>query len=117
MSADTVLATFNNAIDIVLAQPVGAKRWRAANDLWLTLSPKNRQLYDAVVRENAQVRESLGTFNKFAVGDEKNLRRVLNVPTGAYYAIQRADPDVFTRKANAAKFFKEFKEYTTAEIY
>ena len=116
MSADEVLTTFNKAIDRVLAQPIGAKRWRAANDLWLTLSPKNREQYAAVVRENAQVRESLGTFNKYSASKD-GLRQCLNIPTGAYYCIERADPDVFKKKSNAPKFFKEFTEYTTAEAY
>lgn len=120
MSADSVLTTFNRAIDLVLKEPIGPKRWRAANDLWLTLSPKHKEQYRAVVRENSQIRESLiSAHKKFHTSDDKNsaLRLSLNIPTGAYYTIQRADPDAFKKKENAAKFFKEFKEYTVAEAH
>lgn len=118
MSADSVLATFNKAIDRVLKEPIGPKRWRAANDMWLTLSPSNKTVYQQVVSENKQMRDSLlETRKKFLASDDKNstLRLSLNIPAGAYYTIERADPDVFKKESNAAKFFKEFKEYTVAE--
>lgn len=119
MKSEFPLDVFNKAIDRVLQEPIGPKRWRAANDMWLTLSPKNKALYKAVVKENREFREALGTFNKFATSEDKNsnLRQYLNVPTGAYYTIERADPDVFKKKENAVRFFKEFREYTTAEVY
>lgn len=119
MSADSVLTTFNRAIDLVVNEPIGPKRWRAANNLWLSLSPKHKIQYKAVVKENAQVRESLTSMNKkFNTSDDKNsaLRLSLNIPAGAYYTIQRADPDAFKKESNARKFFKEFKEYTVADV-
>lgn len=119
MAIETVLETFNSAIDQVLAYPPGPKRWRAANDMWLRLSPKHRTLYNSVVQENREYREALGSANKYAQSQDKNsgFRHYLNIPTGAYYAIEKADPDVFKKESNAAKFFKEFKEYATAEVF
>jgi hypothetical protein len=113
------LKTFNSAIDKVLCYPAGPKRWRAANNLWLSLSYKHREEYAAVVKENADYRAALGPFNKFAQSNDKNsgLRSYLNIPAGAYYMIQRADPNVFRKPENNKKFFNEFKEYTTAEAF
>lgn len=116
-SATTALNTFNKAIDRVLAQPPGAQRWRAANNLWLTLSPKNQRIYKEVVAENAMVRESV---NKYGMADSKeneNLRNYINIPVGAYQVIERADPDVFRAKKNSERFFKAFPEYATREIF
>jgi hypothetical protein len=120
MSADTVLKTFNQAIDVVLKEPVGPRRWRAANTFWLNLSPKHKAQYQAVIKENAETRKALAEVgNKFGTSEDRNssLRYCLNIPSGAYYAIERADPDAFRKKSNASKFFREFKEYTTAEVY
>jgi hypothetical protein len=120
MSADEVLKTFNKAIDEVMKQPPGPKRWRAANTMWLRLSPRHQMQYKLVVQENEKTRELLrAAHNKYNTSSDKNsnLRQFLNIPTGAYYAIEKADPYVFKKKENAAKFFREFKEYTTAETY
>lgn len=119
MSVETVLKTFNKAIDDVLRFPPGPKRWRAANSMWLALNPRHQEIYKSVVEENRQYRESLGALNKYAQSTDKNssLRRCLNIPAGAYHAIERADPDAFKKESNATKMFKEFKEYTTAEVF
>lgn len=120
MSIESALTTFNKAIDQVLQYPAGPQRWRAANTFWLRLSPKHRAQYDAVVRENRQYREALSAMNnKFATSNDSNsgLRAYLSIPAGAYYAIRRADPDVFSEKRNAEKFFKEFPEYTSREVF
>lgn len=117
-SATTPLDIFNKAIDRVLAQPPGAQRWRAANSLWLTLSPKNKEIYKSVVAENALVKKAV---NKHGQSNEKHadqsLRNYLNIPVGAYQVIERTDPDVFKVKKNSERFFKTFPEYTTREIF
>jgi len=120
MKPDEVVKTFDKAISLVLKNPPGPSRWRAANDMWLRLSPKHTEIYQSVTQQNAEMRRALAEAkNKFNTSEDKNsnLRQFLNIPTGAYYAIERADPEVFKKKENAAKFFKEFKEYTTAEAY
>lgn len=113
--------TFNKAIDGVLQYPVGPKRWRAANSLWLTLSFRNQQIYKDVCLENKITRESVDKHG-MAIGltrtekADKSIRNCLNIPTGAYQFIEKADPTVFKEKKNSAKFFKEFPEYTTREV-
>lgn len=115
------IKTFNKVIDGVLQHPPGPKRWRAANNLWLSLSSKHRQVYRETVDENSHTRELVtkhGQALKTTIGNtDKNMRNYLNIPAGAYMAIAKADPEAFTNKANAPKFFKEFKEYTTREVY
>jgi len=111
------IQVFDEAIKRVLAHPPGRRRWRAANNMWLSLSPRHQEQYQSVIKENKEFRDSLSKFNKFALGQDGNLRQFLNIPTGAYYAITRADPTAFTKKENAAKMFKEFPEYRTAEVY
>lgn len=112
------IQTFNKAIDGVLREPLGPKRWRAANNLWLSLSSKHRRTYREVCAENSQVREQMNKFGQ-EIGltkmqkADKTLRNCLNIPAGAYLAISKADPSVFITKSNSEKFFKEFREYTT----
>ena len=119
MSVDSVLKTFNTAIDQVLKEPVGPKRWRAANTFWINLSPKNKALYESVVRENKQTRELLDKhgFSRGNAGtSEHTLRSALSFPTGAYRAIVLADPRAFLEKSNADKMNKTFPEYMTREV-
>lgn len=116
------IATFNKAIDKVLREPVGPQRWRAANNLWLSLSPKHRKIYSEVCTENKQTRDELNKFGEQiglskAEKSDKTLRECLNIPAGAYIAISKADPGAFIIKNNSQKFFKEFPEYTTREVY
>jgi hypothetical protein len=119
MSIDSVLSTFNKAVDMVVAEPPGPKRWRAANTLWLSLSPKNRAEYEAVVTENKKVREAIDKHG-FAKGNagksEHTLRNALTFPRGAYMFISKADPQAFLEKENAAKMNKTFPEYLTREV-
>lgn len=113
------IQTFDKAIAGVLQYPVGSpKRWRAANDLWLSLSSKHRRIYREVCEENRLARDlvnkhgqALGVTKELMA--DKTLRQCLNIPIGAYHAITKADPSVFTLEGNAKKFFKEFPEYTT----
>jgi len=118
----SALKTFNKAIDMVLREPVGPKRWRAAHNLWLSLSPRHKQIYKEVIAENAITRQVVDKHGK-AVGlskaemSDKTLRNALNIPVGAYNAIQRADPDAFKLKSNFKKFAQEFPEYMTRESY
>lgn len=116
-SATTALDVFHKAIDRVLAEPPGAQRWRAANNLWLTLSPKNKDVYKSVVAENALVRQTTDKHGTDTKNPDKNLRNYLNIPVGAYYVIERADPDAFKEKKNAEAMFKAFPEYTTRELF
>jgi len=123
---DNMMATLKQLerpIDLVLKFPPGPARWRAAHDLlWKDLSFKNTQIYNDVVRENRLTREAVDKHGQ-AIGmsrveiADRSFRNSLNIPKGAYLAITKADPNVFTEKTNAPKFFKEFKEYTTREIY
>lgn len=112
--------TFNKAIDRVLKNPPGPKRWRAAVNMWLTLSPNNKQRYQSLVAENAKVREEL---NKFGLSQDKlkdpehNLRSALSFPHELYYLIEKADPMAFRDKKNAPLMFKELSEFTTREVY
>jgi len=118
----SALKTFNKAIDMVLREPVGPKRWRAANNLWLSLSSKHKQIYKEVIAENAVTRQLVDKHGQ-AVGlskaemSDKSLRNALNIPAGAYNAIVKADPDVFKLKSNFKKFAQEFPEYMTRESY
>lgn len=117
---DDTLNTLYKPINEVLKYKPGPRRWRAAHDLlWKNLSWKNQQIYNDVVEECRIYREAQGTFNPYGKSDDKNssLRQFLNFPTGAYYAITKADPQAFMSKANAAKMFKEFKEYRMSEKY
>lgn len=120
MEIKEVLKTFNKAVNIVMANPPGPARWRAANDLWLTLSPNNVALYKAISVENKQYRETTSRFGMGVEGKDAfsggHLRSRLSIPKGAYYAIKRADPLVFD-KENEAKFFKTFPEYTTRSSF
>lgn len=121
MDGQNAIKTFNKAIDMVLREPIGPKRWRAAHNLWLSLSPKHQQQYKEVSKENRLTRQLVNKHGQ-AVGltksekADKSLRNALNIPSGAYYTIERADPDVFKKKSNSRKFFKEFPEYTTRSI-
>lgn len=121
-SITSAMDTFNKAIDMVLREPIGPKRWRAANNLWLSLSTKHQQQYKDVVKENALVRESVDKHGR-AVGitkaemSNKTLRNAMNVPAGAYYFIMKSDPSVFEKKANFKKFAQEFPEYMTRDTY
>jgi len=114
------LKTFNKAIDMVLREPIGPKRWRAANNLWLSLSSKHKEQYKAVLAENAMTRQLVDKHGR-AVGlskaemSDKSLRNALNIPVGAYSAIVKADPNVFKEKSNFVKFAQEFPEYMTRE--
>lgn len=111
------MKTFNKAIDMVVREPIGPKRWRAAHNLWLSLSPKHHQIYREVTAENIRTRKTVDKHGK-ALGlsksemADKSLRNALNIPVGAYTAIKKADPQAFD-KNNSAKFFKEFPEYRT----
>lgn len=114
--------TFNGGIDVVLKEPRGPKRWRAANSLWLSLSPKHRRIYREVVRDNQVTRMQVDKFGQ-AAGltrtdkADKTLRECLNIPAGAYMFISKADPEAFTLKSNAIKMFKAFPEYCTREVF
>lgn len=111
------MKTFNKAIDMVLREPVGPKRWRAAHNLWLSLSPRHPKIYREVTEENAQTRKAVDKHGQ-ALGlakaemADKTLREALNIPVGAYIAIKKADPRAFD-DINSKKFFKEFPEYRT----
>ena len=121
-SFTSTIQTFQKAIDRVLQYPRGPQRWRAANNLWLSLSTKNQQIYREVVAENATTRELVNKHGE-AIGvskaerADKTLRNSLNIPVGAYIAITKADPQAFIEKKNAALFFKEFREYSTRKVY
>jgi len=118
----SAMNTFNKAIDMVLREPIGPKRWRAANNLWLSLSPKHHQIYREVSAENAQARTLVDKHGR-ALGlskaemSQKTLRNALNIPVGAYNAIVKADPNVFREKKNFKLFAKEFPEYMTREVF
>lgn len=115
------LKTLNKPIDEVLKYPPGPKRWRAAHDLlWLNISWSNQLIYKEVVENNRITRDLVnehGMAKKVtkAESSEKNLRNALNIPTGAYYAITKSDPQIFSDKRNFAKFMKTFPEYMTRE--
>lgn len=121
MKSDPVteaLKKFNSVIDLVLKEPVGPKRWRAAHDLlWLNLSDKNRQTYDEVVRDNALSRETVDRDGFGKIKKNGNMRQSLAIPHGAYYTIQKVDPTAFTTKKNAALMHKTFPEYTTRKVF
>lgn len=121
-SITSAMNTFNKAIDTVLKEPIGPKRWRAANNLWLSLSTRHQEQYRDVVRENALTRESVDKHGR-AVGltkaemSDKALRNAMNIPTGAYYFIMKSDPSVFEKKSNFKRFAQEFPEYMTRDTY
>jgi hypothetical protein len=116
------IKTFNKAVDTVLQYPRGPQRWRAANNLWLSLSFRNQRIYREVCKDNATTRDLVNKHGE-AIGlsraemADKSLRNALNIPTGAYIAITKADPDVFKEKKNSELFFKEFREYTTRSTF
>lgn len=116
------MKTFDSAIARVLREPVGPKRWRAANSLWLSLSSGHRKVYQEVVLENKRTRHEVDKFGQ-AIGiakserADKTLRECLNIPAGAYIAISKADPGAFLIKSNSEKFFKEFPEYCTRSTW
>lgn len=122
------LNTFNKVIDLVLQEPRGPKRWRMAHDLlWLNVSQKNKKIYAEVSKENKVLRDSVDKIGvskkaaekigRYGYSSDNTLRQALNFPVGAYNAINKADPDAFTNKANAEKMFKTFPEYTTRELF
>ena len=113
------IQTFDKAIAEVIKQPRGPKRWRAAHNLWLSLSFKNQKTYREVCAENAHTRtlvnkhgQAMGTD---VISSDKTLRNSLNIPVGAYIAISKADPDAFKIKSNGIKMMKTFPEYCTRE--
>lgn len=115
------LKTFNKVVDEVLKYPAGPQRWRAAHDLlWLNLSWKNQQTYKEVAAENSKIRKLVDKHG-IAIGAtkaekaDKTLRNALSIPHGAYYTIQRADPELFKRKEDFKKFAKTFPEYMTRD--
>lgn len=111
------MKTFNKAIDMVVREPVGPKRWRAAHNLWLSLSPRHQQIYKEVTAENIKTRRAVDKHGR-AIGlsksemADKSLRNALNIPVGAYITIKKSDPTAFDEK-NSSKFFKTFPEYRT----
>lgn len=116
------IETFDSAIAMVTKQPRGPKRWRAANNLWLSLSFQNQKIYREVCDENRISRETVDKFGQQigltkAQKADKTLRNCLNIPVGAYIAIGKADPTTFTEKSNSVKFFKTFPEYTTRGVF
>lgn len=116
------IQTFNKALDVVLKEPRGPKRWRAANNMWLSLSSKHRQTYHEVVEENRLTREAVDRFgfDKKATSvdkADKTIRESLNIPVGAYMWITKSDPEVFLEEKNSSLFFKTFPEYTTREVF
>lgn len=122
MKTDSVteaLATFNKAIDAVLKNPPGPKRWRAAHDLlWLNLSSTNRKQYAEVIKENAMARDlvdqhGMGLNLTKVEKADKTMRQALAIPHGAYYTIQRVDPRAFTDEKNRDKMHRTFPEYST----
>jgi hypothetical protein len=116
-----LLKQLNEPVDVVMKNPPGPARWRAAHDLlWRDLSWKNKKTYLEVVEENRATRESVDKFGQALNSmdnEQQNIRNALNIPVGAYIAIAKCDPTVFKEPKNAQKFFNEFKEYTTREIY
>lgn len=117
------LNTFNKVVDLVIKEPRGPKRWRTAHDLlWLNVSHKNKRIYREVCAENKLVRDAVdktGFDIKATRKDraDKTMREAMNIPTGAYMAIAKADPDAFKEKANAKKMFETFPEYRTRELF
>lgn len=117
------LKQLRKPIDIVMKQSPGPRRWRLAHDLlWKNMSTKNQQTYYDVCLENQLMRESVDKFGQAIVATrhdkaDKSLRNYLNIPVGAYTAIEKADPNVFKEKSNAKKFFEEFREYSTRKVF
>lgn len=111
-------------VDHIMAKSRGRSRWRAAVDLWLEINPVNpetglsaRQENAAIINENKLFRDAL--LNKFGTSEDTNssLRSFMSFPVGAKIFIDTVDPEAFKTKSNAAAMFKEFPEYTRAEVY
>ncbi len=115
------IKTFDKAISLVTKEPVGPRRWRAANSLWLSLSPRHQRIYQEVCRENAKITQEVNKFGQASgtkVGDSGHtLRNALSFPAGAYIAIAKADPTAFLLQENSKKMFDEFAEYRTRGTY
>ena len=112
--------TFNDAIDRVLKEPIGPKRWTAAYNLWLTLSPQNKRISREVAEENRLYREANNAVgNKFSKSADPNsgLREFMTLPSGLYYTIERADPTAFRNKKNAQKMRKTFPMFCRSESW
>lgn len=114
MKDTSPLKTFNKAIDKVLKEPAGPKRWTAAYNMWLTLSPSNTRIAREVAEENRLFKEANSAVgNKYgkSVDNNSSLRSFMTLPSGLYYTIERADPMAFRKKSNARKMRQTFPQF------
>ena len=82
MSSESVIKTFNKAIDRVLAKQ-GTERWKEAQRLWLAISPVNREFHRLAVEQNKRQREM--NQDKFGQSDDPNssFRHFMGFPKGS----------------------------------
>ena len=93
------LNTFSKAIDRVMKEPPGPSRWLEARKLWFSLNPDNPTINRMCAEDNAEFRRNIVKNKK------SNWKAAYRLPVGAKYAIERADPQAFSRD-NEKKFIR-----------